>query len=229
MCDIFASRRYRRSMARTAGAPADVDPRVERSRRVVCRAALDELAAAGYGAFTIESVAARAGVSRSTIYRHWPDKLALIADAYEILNQQPGPAAGADGESARARIERLLRHLAEVFQDSLVSACLPALVEGAEHDRRLGSFLHQYSDRRRQALVDAVAAGVASGEIAPTVDAELAGIALAGAIVYCRLLTAESFEPAAVGRLMTTVLGEPTAASRPTRPTTASRRERGDP
>lgn len=181
------------------------------------RAALEELADVGYGAFTIESVAARAGVARSTVYRHWPDKLALIADAFDTLNQQPGPAAGPEGEPARARIERLLRHLAEVFQGSLVSACLPALIEGADHDPRLGSFLHTFSARRRQSLVDAVAEGVAAGEISPTVDPELAGIALAGAIIYRRLMTPDSFEPGRVNELITTVLGEPPSTPRPTK------------
>src|ERR1700724_693047 len=67
---------------------APVDPRVERSRQVILQAALDELGEAGYGAFTIESVDSRAGVGKSTIYRHWPDKLALIADVFETFHVQ---------------------------------------------------------------------------------------------------------------------------------------------
>ena len=63
------------------------DPRVERSRQVILAAALGELGEAGYGAFTIESVAARAGVAKSTIYRHWPDKITLIADAFETFKR----------------------------------------------------------------------------------------------------------------------------------------------
>ncbi|HEU5420637.1 MAG TPA: helix-turn-helix domain-containing protein, partial [Streptosporangiaceae bacterium] len=72
------------------------DPRVERSRAVIRQAALDELAEAGYGSFTIESVASRARVGKSTIYRHWRDKLDLIADAFETAHEHmvPGAAAG---------------------------------------------------------------------------------------------------------------------------------------
>ncbi|MGH7647251.1 MAG: TetR family transcriptional regulator, partial [Gemmatimonadaceae bacterium] len=44
----------------------DADPRIARSRRVILSAALDELGEAGYGAFGIESVAARAGVGKAT-------------------------------------------------------------------------------------------------------------------------------------------------------------------
>jgi len=67
------------------------DPRIERSRQVILQAVLDELGEAGYGALAIESVARRAGVGKATIYRHWPDKIALIADAFKLLQQQRDP------------------------------------------------------------------------------------------------------------------------------------------
>ena len=74
-----------------ASRESTTDPRVERSRQVILQAALDELGEVGYGAFRIESVAARARVGKSTIYRHWPDKLALIADAFETFHVQMVP------------------------------------------------------------------------------------------------------------------------------------------
>src|SRR5256885_1383400 len=77
------SKRQNEAMVET-----DRDPRIERSRRVILEAALEELGQAGYGALTIESVAARAGVGKSTIYRHWPGKLALVEDAFRTLKAQ---------------------------------------------------------------------------------------------------------------------------------------------
>jgi len=66
------------------GRPSAVsrDPRARRSREAVLRAAVEELGAVGYGAFTVESVAARAGIAKSTFYRHWPDGLAVISDLH---------------------------------------------------------------------------------------------------------------------------------------------------
>ena len=173
-------------------------------------AVLHELAEVGYGAFTIDSVANRSGVARSTIYRHWPDKVTLIADSFDTLNQQPRPRDVSGGESPRQRIQQLLCHLAEVFQESIFSACIPALIEGAERSPELRDFLHQQSDRRRQALVDAIAAGVTAGEISPRVDPDLGALALSGAIIYRRIMTGERFDPQRVGDLIDTVLGEPT-------------------
>lgn len=188
----------------TTSTPADgtVDPRVERSRRVIRKAALEELAEVGYGGFTIESVAERAGAGKSTVYRHWGTKLALVMDALETLNRQPpAPADAVDGP-ARARVERLLAHLSEALVDSAFSACVPALVEAAEHDAAVARFLHGYSSRRRAALVDAVADGVASGEFRADLDPDLASQALAGAVFYRRLLTGDPFDPARVPDLV---------------------------
>src|SRR5471032_3535335 len=89
-----------------------IDPRVERSRQVILQAALDELGEVGYGTFRIESVAARAGVGKSTIYRHWPDKLALIADAFETFHVQMVPRI--DELSPRERVQSLVHHVAQV-------------------------------------------------------------------------------------------------------------------
>lgn len=183
-----------------------MDPRVERSRRVVLRAALDELAERGLAGVTIESVAARAGVGRSTVYRHWDSKIALVTDAMETLNQQPAqdPADGSPTE----RVERLLHHLVDVLGDSPLSACLPALIEAAQHDDTVRRFLHGYVTRRRGTLVEAIIAGIASGEFPATTDPEAAALALAGALFYQRLMTGRAPEHALVPALLGTVLAE---------------------
>jgi TetR/AcrR family transcriptional regulator, regulator of autoinduction and epiphytic fitness len=76
---------------------------------------------------------------------------------------------------------------------------------------------HDYTSQRRQALVDAVAAGVASGAFARTVDPELAAVALAGAVMYRRLMTPEPLDPGDAEALVTTVLG-PQRRTRPGTP-----------
>ena len=184
-----------------------VDPRVERSRQVILQAALDELGQVGYGMFRIESVAARAGVGKSTIYRHWRDKLALIADAFETFHVQMVP--NTEMGSARERIESLVHHVAEVFVDSTFSVCIPALIEGAERDPRLRRFHHRYSAERRQSLIDVIAEGVAAGDFSAGLDPELAALALLGPIVYSRLMSSEPFDPARTHDLVDAVLGVP--------------------
>jgi AcrR family transcriptional regulator len=190
-----------------ARAGGTVDPRVERSRQVILQAALDELGGVGYGAFTIESVAARAGVAKSTVYRHWPGRLALIADAFETFHEQMVP--GIDSGSLRERVERLVRHVAEVVVDSTFTVCIPALIEGAARDPLVREFHHRYAAERRHALVDLLAQGVAAGDFPAHLDPELAALALLGPIFYRRLMTSEPFDPERASELVDTVLGAP--------------------
>jgi TetR/AcrR family transcriptional regulator of autoinduction and epiphytic fitness len=184
-----------------------VDPRVEESRRVVLRAALVEFAAAGYRGFRMESVAAIAGVGRSTVYRHWPNKAALIADALETLNVQPDPARDLVDGDARAKVELILGHLAEALGDSPLSACVPALVHAAETEPSVRDFLHGYSARRRRRLTATIDAGVEAGDFPSRVDPDAASIALAGAMFYRRLLTTDPPDAEFITRLVDTVLG----------------------
>ena len=188
----------------TATGGERVDPRVERSRIVILKAAVDELADVGYGGVTIESVAARAGVGKSTIYRHWPDKLALIAEAFETFHEQMVPGLG--DLSVRQSVALLIHHVAEVVVDSTFSRCIPALIEGAERDARVREFHHRYSAERRQVLIDLIERGVRQGEVSTDVDPELATTTLLGAIFYRRLMTAQPFNPDDAAKLVDLVL-----------------------
>ena len=152
-------------------------------------------------------------MGKSTIYRHWPGsarapaKLALIADAFQSLNVQPAPPEA--GGAPRERIARLLRHLAEGAGalDSPFAACVPALIDAAERDPDVRRFHHAYNAQRRQRLIDAIAAGIAAGDVPARLDPELAALALIGPIFYRRLMTGEPFAPARVADLIDTVLG----------------------
>ena len=182
-----------------AGKPrkTEIDPRIERSQQLILRAALDELGDVGYGAFAIESVAARAGVGKSTIYRHWSDKLALIRDAFMTFHKQQGPDLSSGGP--RDRVERIMRHVAEVVAGSTFSACIPALIEGAERDRDLRRFHHRFQAEARKPLIAVIAEGIASGDFTGPVDPELAAQALLGTIFFKRLMTNTPFEPERAG------------------------------
>jgi TetR/AcrR family transcriptional regulator of autoinduction and epiphytic fitness len=184
-----------------------LDPRVERSRYLILEAAFAELGEVGYGAFTIESVAARAGVGKSTIYRHWPEKLGLIADAFQTLHEQRGPDIASG--TPRERIERVVRHVAEVVVGSTFSTCIPALIDAAERDRDLRRFHHRFQKEARRPLVELIAEGVARGDFRAATDPELAAIALLGVIFYRRLMSGAPFDPGHARELVAAVLVPP--------------------
>jgi TetR/AcrR family transcriptional regulator of autoinduction and epiphytic fitness len=183
------------------------DPRVEHSRRAICRAALQEFARAGYDGFRIESVAERAGVGRSTVYRHWASKAELIADALQTLNIQPKPEVDLIAGTAQQRVELLLSHLASALTDSPVAECVPALIHAAEHNSTVRELLHTYSAQRRRRLTATIADGVAAGEFPARVDPDAASVALSGALFYRRLMTDDPPDADVITALVDTVLG----------------------
>jgi TetR/AcrR family transcriptional regulator, regulator of autoinduction and epiphytic fitness len=182
-----------------------VDKRIERTRREVGQAAIALLGERGYAAFNMEAVAEAAGVSKSTLYRHWPTRLSLIADALETLNEQPRPHPS-EGDVYQ-RVLRLLRHLAKALASSRFAACLPALIEASKQHAEVAEFLHTYSARRRETLVATLHEGIAAGELPADFDADMAALALSGAIFYRRMMTPEPFTTDEVPALVSQILG----------------------
>jgi TetR/AcrR family transcriptional regulator, regulator of autoinduction and epiphytic fitness len=166
---------------------------------------LDELSERGYGALTIESVARRAGVGKATVYRHWPDRIALIADAFKLLQQQRDPELVTG--TPREKLERILRHVADVVADSPFASCLPALIEGAERDRAVRRFHHHFQAEARKPAIALIADGVATGDFPRRIDPEIAAFALLGAIFFCRLMTNTPFPAERVPGLIDSVFG----------------------
>ncbi len=181
------------------------DPRIARSRQIILAAALQELGDSGYGGFAIESVAARAGVGKSTIYRHWPERLSLIADAFAHLHESGGPDLAYG--TPREKLMRILAHVADVLIDSPFSTCLPAMIDAAERDPALRRFHHRFQMEARKPTVALIALGIASGDFPADRDPELTAQALLGAIFFRRLMTDTPFAPAEAGALIDTVLG----------------------
>ncbi len=185
---------------------AEADPRVERSRRVILEAVLEELGEVGYGAFTIEGVAARAGVGKSTIYRHWGGKLELVEDAFQTLKAQANvPDAGTFREKVVGYLEQVARLVAE----STYSACMPALIDAAERDESVKRFHNRFSTDRRATLVGLLRTGVESGDLPGSTDPELLADALVGPIVMRRLMMGAPCDPGLVPRLVDQVLPAP--------------------
>src|SRR5690349_23707872 len=71
---------------RRPGRPRDRD-----AHAAILRAAIDLTREVGYDALAIDAVAGRAGVGKATIYRHWPNKEALLAEAVEAIVRSAPP------------------------------------------------------------------------------------------------------------------------------------------
>src|SRR5690349_4797912 len=72
-------------------------PRSERARRAVLDAARNLFQEGGYSAATVEGIAAQAGVAKTTIYRSWPNRSALLVELMlELAAEAAPPPTGTD-------------------------------------------------------------------------------------------------------------------------------------
>ena len=182
----------------------DQDPRIERSRRVILEAVLDELGAVGYGALTIEAVAARAGVGKSTIYRHWPGKLALVEDAFRTLKAQALiPESGTD---PRADHQRSSSRSPSSSRSRRTRRACPRSSTPPSATRRSARSTATSAPNDAPSSSTCSASAVSHGELPADTNAELLADALVGPIVMRRLMFYEPFDPKQVPALVDQVL-----------------------
>jgi AcrR family transcriptional regulator len=125
------------------------DPRIERTRAHVLSHARELLSAGGPAAVTYTALAARARVTRQTLYRHWPTREALIIDLV-LENAAPGLPDGSG--SPEHIVGSFLRGLRSGMQDAFNATAVTALVAQADHDSTSNTVLGSVIADRRAAL-----------------------------------------------------------------------------
>ncbi len=158
-------------------------------RDAVLSATLSELAEVGYDALTVEAVARRAGVHKTTVYRRWVDRSGLVVDALtsQIAVDVPISSAGPIESDLRRYARSFVRWVTSPTGRTVLAALLSdaaRLPEIAEVKRRF------FADRIARAE-PLVAAAIARGELPPTTSP---GDVVRGLVapIYLRLaITAE--------------------------------------
>jgi len=133
----------------------------------ILQAALEGLAERGYDLLTMDEIAARAHAGKGALYRRWPSKAALVADAVIAWRDQLGPVAVPDTGSLRGDIAALLEALPEFDQaEQRQVAVLFGLVTAARRDPELSALLSGLIvERPRQAVAQMLERAAARGEI----------------------------------------------------------------
>ncbi|HEU5030248.1 MAG TPA: TetR/AcrR family transcriptional regulator [Spirillospora sp.] len=150
-------------------------PRSERAEKAIIEATLDLLAAeSGVAGVSIEAVAARAGVGKTTIYRRWPSKEALIVGA---LGAAKGELPAPPGASAREDLLEIARTFA-AERKKRYSRCFWNVVGGAEKYPELyARYKQDVIEPRRAVIREVLRRGVERGELRADLDVE-AGISM---------------------------------------------------
>jgi AcrR family transcriptional regulator len=189
-------------------------------RRDVLAAAVQTLAERGVAGLTVEEVAARAGVNKTTIYRRWPTVHALAADAVSDVLELAVPIP--DTGSLRDDLRRVLRE-ANAFVISPIGQALVHASVGAPDTAAIAESLQAVWAKRFALLAAIVDRAVARGELPPITDSRFLLEQLA-APLYFRLFIVR----AKVDRhYLDRVVDHTIAAARSSRAEEPRRKERG--
>jgi AcrR family transcriptional regulator len=161
---------------------------VERSRQAILNATRQLLARDGdVTALTVEAVAARSGVAKTTIYRRWRDKWQLALDAVmiDMLPQLDDPV---DIGDTRKELLTFVNSVIKMLATPPYGPAMQGLVSQIATDADLGQvYRDQVVEARRARLAPVIQRGVARGDLRPDTDVGLVHELLVGPIFY-RLL-----------------------------------------
>ncbi|MFF2959292.1 TetR/AcrR family transcriptional regulator [Streptomyces sp. NPDC057963] len=154
----------------------DRSRRSERSRQAILEATRALVSEVGYGKVAIETIAARAGVGKQTIYRWWPSKGAVIFDAFLALSE------GAEGQGAalpdtgdiEADLKTVMRATVAEFADPEFEKPIRALNNEIINDPGLAA---QYREKLARPVDDAkkerLRGAQRAGQLAADADLDL--------------------------------------------------------
>jgi AcrR family transcriptional regulator len=166
---------------KTSAIEVVTDPRIARSRAKMLAAATELLVEQGHRAVTVDAVAERSGVAKSTLYRHWDSRVALLVDVVRSNAPEispPQPSLGFD-ESLRA----LVRAFADAFADEEWAHIMPALFALKRQIPEMAEFTASDHDEKLCVLRDVLDKGVAEGRIPSGLSPEMVANTLVGPLI----------------------------------------------
>jgi len=145
---------------------------VLRSRRdAICEAVYELLAEVGYDRMTMDGVAERARASKATIYRMWPDKPRMVAEA--LTQRFAGHTEVTDTGSLRGDLLALMRYACGVV-DSSDGDVISGVMTAAAREPALAAILHEcIIEQKKPVHATLIRRAAARGEIPAETDPAL--------------------------------------------------------
>jgi AcrR family transcriptional regulator len=157
----------------------------------------------GPEAVTFGRVSRESGVSRTTLYRHWPNPSGLLADAWARVDP---PNLVADTADVRGDLVGLFLVVRDAVESTTMRRSLPALLAAAQDDAVIADLHASFVRDRRQPIIDRLDAARRTGEIAHDADVDLLVDLLSGPLFYRQLLRRQRTSDGQVAALVDAVL-----------------------
>ena len=169
-------------------------PRSVESHHSILQATLALLAEIGFDALSIEAIAARAGVGKTTIYRRYVSKEELVADAIENMREEVViPNTG----NLWGDIDALIENAAQITLSPLGRQTVAMIISSASSNSQFAQiYWTKYLQPRRQAFAIVLERSKARNEIQPEIDPDLVFDMMSGVMLYTLIFppTTDSWE-----------------------------------
>lgn len=156
-------------------------PRSAEADRAILDAALALFIERGFDNISIEEICERAGVARTTFYRRWSSKAALIAEA--IASERGAPELDVDAplDSPERLFGALARTLTAPDMRKIMARLIGASVD---HPELITAYWQTYMAPRRLAALGLLEAAQARGQLPPDTDVSIVLDVISGAIAH---------------------------------------------
>ncbi|CAG7648068.1 HTH-type transcriptional regulator AqdR [Paenibacillus solanacearum] len=175
-------------------------PRNVETEKSILSASYELLLENGFGAVTVEKIAERAGVSKATIYKWWPNKAAVVMDGFLSAASARLPVPETDSV-----LQDILDHVKNVtrFMTSPEGQIIKELIGEGQFDSGLAeAYQTRYIQPRRLEARQLLERGVRHGELNEDLDIELSIDLLYGPIFYRLLVLGDPIDDHYVERLV---------------------------
>lgn len=157
-------------------------PRSAQSHQAILEAALELLAEVGFAAMSMDAIAARAGVGKTTIYRRYASKEELVADAIESIREE---IVIPDTGNLQSDIDTLIQNAAQITLNPIGRQTVAMIISSASSNPQFAQiYWTKYLQPRRKALAVVLERAKARKEIQADLDSDLIFDTMSGIMLY---------------------------------------------
>jgi AcrR family transcriptional regulator len=157
-------------------------PRSIQSHQAMLQATLELLAGVGFDAMSIDAIAARAGVGKTTIYRRYASKAELVADAIESVREE---IVIPDTGNLQGDIDALIQNAAQITLSPLGRQTVAMIISSASSNAQFAQiYWTKYLQPRRKTFAIVLERAKARSEISTDLDSDLVFDTMSAIMLY---------------------------------------------
>jgi AcrR family transcriptional regulator len=175
------------------------DERVRHSKDAVLKTTFELLMESGLGGVSVDEVAKRSGVAKTTIYRHWPSRSALLLDACSKMGAKFDVP---DSGKLRTDLAQLASSVAGMLRSPSFSSVLPSIIDAAERDEQVAAMYERIHAEHMAPFYVVVERAKQRGELPRTYPASEVVAAVVGPLFYRRWFSREELDDSFVAAIV---------------------------